>query len=441
MKGILAVLAALGCATLATPAHAGGFGIPEIGVRRTGMAAVVGRPDEPAAVFHNPAGLTLLPGVRVYASFGLALLNTEFKLRPWQDSDRWITAPVDANGYYPTTRPTRAVGAIPMLVASAEILPRKLWGAVAAYVSNGTGAQFAPTDVTRYHLIDGYIVAPTFTAVAAYQVRPELAVGVGAGYMNVRVHGKRYLFPIVNGLDASRLIGSNGELTIDGEDWDFTWNAGVLVKPVRGLSIGATVLGRVDPTLAGEVRLVTGDDATVPHDQYVGSQKTGLVLPWTLLGGINYDVDRRPEVGAEVRYYRYRAYTEQRTNVSGLPLISSLVTPKNYEDSWQLAGGVRVHDLPGWPCGELMIGGHYDKTPAPPQTVTFDQPTFSHWGLHTGVRFPVGRFKLGASYLHYWYRIPIIKDSITNPPSNIRGEGGNHIITVSLEAALRGSIL
>ena len=38
--------------------------------------AVIGRPDEPAAVFHNPAGLVLQHGTHLYASFGLALVDT-----------------------------------------------------------------------------------------------------------------------------------------------------------------------------------------------------------------------------------------------------------------------------------------------------------------------------------------------------------------------------
>ena len=123
-------------------AHAGGFGIPEMGVRRTGMAAIVGRPDEPAAVFQNPAGLTMLHGTRVYASFGLAFVSTEFRLRPWQDSDRFIDDPVDADGYYPAQKPTRAMGAIPMIVATSPLWRDKLYGAFSLYVSNATGAQF-----------------------------------------------------------------------------------------------------------------------------------------------------------------------------------------------------------------------------------------------------------------------------------------------------------
>lgn len=424
----------------AGPAAAGGFGIPEIGVRRTAMAAMVGRPDEPAAAFHNPAGLTLLPGVRIYASFGLALLSTEFRVKPWDQSDRFIDTPVDADGYYPTTRPTRAVGAIPMLVATAEILRGKLWGGLAAYVSNGTGAQFADDAVTRYHLIDGYIIAPTVTAIAAYQIDPRLSVGVGAGVMNLQVHGKRQLFPILDGRDITSIVGSNSELVLDGEDWRFTWNAGVLARPVRGLSLGATVIGRVDPSLEGPITLTTGTDAGNPGDRYEGKATTGLVLPWTFLAGANYDVTPKLELGSELRYYLYRAYKEQLSAIDGLPFVTELRTQKNYKDSWQLAGGARVHDLAFAPKLELMGGLHYDETPAPAKTVTLDQPTFSHWGLHLGGRYQVGRYRLAASYLHYWYVIPKIDDSITLPPSNIRGEGTNNIFTVSIEAELAGAL-
>jgi hypothetical protein len=63
---------------LATGEHAmaGGFGIPDVGVRRTGMAAVIGRPDELSALYHNPAGLVLADEWRLYVSGGLSLLRT-----------------------------------------------------------------------------------------------------------------------------------------------------------------------------------------------------------------------------------------------------------------------------------------------------------------------------------------------------------------------------
>ena len=116
--------------------------------------------------------------------------------------------------------------------------------------------------------------------------------------------------------------------------------------------------------------------------------------------------------------------------------IDQLTSEKDYHDSWEASGGVRVHDLAAAPALELMAGTQYDRSPAPPRTVALDQPSFSHWGLHTGVRYRIGRYRLGASYIHYWYDIPTITDSITAPPSNIRGSGSNNIVTGSVEVRL-----
>jgi long-subunit fatty acid transport protein len=409
------------------------------------MGAVIGRPDEPAAVFHNPAGLALLPGVHLYVSMGGALLLTDFQLQPWDRSEEVITdIQVGADGYYPTVRPTRAAAVIPMLVATYEALPDRLYLALSSYVTNATGAAFAEDAVTRYHLMDGYVVSPLVQLSAAYRIDDTVAVGAGVGALNVRVHGKRNVYPFLDldndpstpASDFRNLLGTRPELTLDGSDWKLAWNAGVLVTPTPKLSLGAAVIARVDPLLEGEVKLVYGDDAMDPGGTYLGLARTGLVLPWTFHAGANYDVHPQVEVGADFRYWLYRQYERQHTELENLPLVSELNTPKNFHDAIQLSGGVRVHHLAATPGLELMLGGHYDKTPAPPQTVTLDQPTFSHAAVRSGVRYTRGRHRMGLTYLHQWFFIPSIDDSLTSPPSNFRGNGSNNILTLTYEATL-----
>ncbi len=429
------VVAAL-CA--ASPAIAGGFGIPEIGVRRTGMAATVGRPDEPSAVFHNPAGLTMQHGMRLYASFGLSFVSTEFRLQPWEKSDEYLgdEFDVDGDGYYPATKPDKAIGAIPMLVFTKQWSP-KIFSAASLYVANGTGAFFDKDAVTRYHLREGYIISPLAQLSGAYKLNDQVSVGAGVGVLNIRIHGVRDFYPEYQGFSLRNMLGSRPELTLDGSDWQPSWNLGVLYTPIPKLSLGATVIGKVHPTLDGPVSLKEDEDSMdSPGYVFKGTAHTELVLPWTFLAGANYDVTPQLEVGTELRYYLYRQYKNQHTAIDDIFLTDHLDSPKNYKDSWQTAGGVRVHDVKQVPGGELMLGFHYDRTPAPPETVTLDQPTFSHWGLHTGARYAVGRYRFGASWVHYWYDIPTITGSITFPPSNIKGDGTNNIVSVSVEAAL-----
>lgn len=435
VRAVLAV-AALGAAA-ALPARAGGFGIPEIGVRRTAMATIIGRPDDASAIYHNPAGLVLQRGLSLYVSMGLSLLDTEFRLRPWPESDRLLGAAPEGDGYYAPVRPTRALGVIPMLAATYEVLPGRLVAGAAIYVGNATGAAFADDAVTRYHLIDGYVVAPQVVASAAYRLREGLSVGASAGVINLRVHGQREVFPIIDGMDATGLVGSNPSLELDGSGWAPTWMIAAFGQPHRRVSWGATITGRVDAELSGPVVVTYGDDSPTPGAVLRGRQTTEQLLPWAFMGGASFDLSPNVELGAELRYWLYRQYKRQHTDVVGIFLVRALETPKNYHDSWAASAGVRVHDLRAAPGLELMAGAQYDRSPAPPETVTLDQPSFSHPAAHAGARFRVGRYRFGASYIHYWYRVPTITDSLTAPPSNIRGRGANNIFTVSLEAQLR----
>ena len=430
------VLLAASLLCVAPPAWAGGFASPEIGVRRTAMGAVIGRPDEPAAVYHNPAGITLLEGTNLYVSFGVAALQSKMALRPWEGSDRFITQPVDAAGYYPSASPKLALGIIPMIVGTTTLFRDRLFGALSFYVPNGIGSMLSEDGVTRYHLVTGYLVTGLWSGTLAWKPFPWLSVGAGVGAMYVLIYGRRYVYPIFNGEDYSNFLGSKTELTMKGSDVAPSWTCGLLVRPDRRVSIGATLIGRTDVTLEGPVNVTLGDDAMM-QTTLKGSQRTAMIIPWTLLAGANFDVARNVEVGWEFRYYFYHQYKSQHSDITDIEIITELDTPKNYGDSWQLAGGVRVHSLPRLPGLELMAGGHYDITPAPPQTVSLDQPTFTHYGFRFGARYTFrDKYRLGFSYVRYWYEVPTTEGSLTNPPSNFRGSGGNNILTVSFEATL-----
>ena len=419
----------------ATSAHAGGFGIPEIGVRRTAMGAVIGRPDDPSAIYHNPAGLVLQDEWVVYVSMGVSLLSTQFELAPWDQSDRFLGVSATSTGYYAPVRPSRAFGVIPMIAVEGKLSPKLHVGA-SLFVGNGTGAAFPADAVTRYHLIDGYVIAPQAVLGAAYQVTPTLALGATVGVINIRVHGERDVFPIVMGKDLSSIVGTQPSLKLDGSGWAPSWSIGAYGKPHPRITWGAAIIGRIDATLSGPIAVTYGADAPDANAVLEGEQTTTQLLPWTFQAGTNVDVSPHLELGAELRYYLYRQYQHQHTDITGIFLLHELDTAKNYHDSQEVTGGLRVHDLEAAPALDLMLGGQYDHSPAPPRSITLDSPSFSHFGLHMGGRYTVGRYRFGASYIHYWYAIPTITDSITMPPSNIRGTGSNNIFTLSLEAHL-----
>lgn len=431
----LATLPAVSGTAPASRAEAGGFVISELGNRRTAMAAVVGQPDEPAAAMHNPAGLVLVPGRRAYLSLGVAVIRTRFQLRPWTDSDDLLGAEAGADGYYAPVRPNRALAALPMLAFSAELWRRRLFGAAALYVSNATGSSFAPDAVTRYHMIEGYLVAPVGSFALAYRLTDRISIGAALGRAHVRLHARRLIYPVIDGNDVSSVIGRAPELVVDGSDWVTTYGFGLFVEPSARVSLGASLTARSKATLEGPLTLRYSDDVDQPQT-LEGYHRTAYTIPWSAALGAHVDVSRRLELGVEARYWRYRDYREQRSEVDGIFLLRELVVAKDFRDSYQLSGGARLHDHPSLGGVELMSGLHYDTTPAPGRTITLDQPAFANIGLHAGARRAWGRFRLGASYVHLHYRVPTVADSITSPPSNFKGSGGAHILTTSLEVEL-----
>ena len=425
-------------AALAGTAGAGGFAVPEVGARRTGMAAVVGRPDEPTAVYHNPAGLTLLEGTHLYVSLGASFPTTDMRLHPWPGSNQYINEPLDAEGYYPRTQPTRAFGIIPMIVATTNVFTRDLTAAISFYVPNATGAAFGEDGVVRYHLVDSLLVAGYGGLSLGWKPLRWLAVGAGVSMIYVTISARRKIFPVLNGMDLSKLLGKNTDLTLAGSDVTWGWNFGVLLRPIERLTIGATVISRSDATLKGDVTIHPGDDSF--FRDFNGTQSTALLIPWTFMAGANLDVHPNLEIGAEVRYWLYSQLKTQHTDVMGISLLTALDSPKNYSDSWQLSGGVRLHTVQ--PGLEAMLGLHYDSSPAPDSTVSLDQPSFNHVGLHSGLRWSFKEhYRVGLTWAHYWYLERRTWGSITQPPSNFAASGTNDIVTASLEVALDGALL
>ena len=104
--------------------------------------------------------------------------------------------------------------------------------------------------------------------------------------------------------------------------------------------------------------------------------------------------------------------------------IDGFVDPKNYGNSWNWCTGLLYHVLP---TVELMVGYQMDFTPIPERTLSLDNPSRSQNGISMGVRWQVSeRVRLGGAYVHNWFELFDVQDSVTTPPTNGKGYGANN---------------
>lgn len=448
------VVLILGVLALPHRAEAQGFIIPEMGSRVNGMGAAVGRPDDLSAIYHNPAALASLPGTQVMAGVGLALLNVDVRLRPWEGTAEYPEYPEvhlrdpQSGGFFAAQSPL-VVAPMPMLGASTKLFSEKLVAAVGVYVPNAAGASFGEDASSRYHIIEAHVFSAFFTGALAYQPWRWLSVGVGASAVYIDIHRRSLLYPVIEGNDlADSMLGENTELIIDGSDVKPAFSLGIQVWPHRTVSLGFMMLSRYDVSLEGPLRLKPGEDASPLVKTFAENQhRTEIVAPWIFGFGANWDITPWLEIGAEFRLYLNSLVQEQVTTITNPGVLQNilpdgkLVTPKNLRDSFHTGGGVLVRPPLGKVDLELMSGFHFDNAASPDNTVEVSAPSFDLLVWHVGARWRINdRYRVAAFYAHYWYFERDITGSITFPPTNFVGSGFTNMFTVVLEGRFGSGI-
>lgn len=419
----LALALVAGATVGAAPdANAGGFSNLDAGGRRAGMFAVTARPDDASAIFHNPAGLTLLEGTQFYHSqtwsfidMGMRFYDSEGELRPSHNVE-----------------PDWNIGLLPFFGAVTDLYTKRLRVGLGIYAPNAYGASLPADEPTRYHVTKALFVAARTTGTVAYQLTDRLSVGLGLSAVYVYLRGERVMNPLVMD-DPDRRFDPQAETEpydslLEMEGYDLTWgaNAGLLFEVLPGFRLGAAFTRGAEVALEGDVTVRLPDESTQST-----THTTRMVIPFTLRGGFNWEIAPDVELGADIYYWHYQVYQEHRMTLDEPLLnISEIVTPKNYGNSWNWCVGMLYRP---WPGLELMAGYQEDYTPIPEETFSLDTPLPDMKGVSLGARWQVtDSLRLGIAMVRNWYELIQVERSLTDPPTNAKGFGGNTELALDL---------
>jgi len=418
--GVLLVLLACG------QARAGGSFMPDIGVRRLGMLAVVARPDDVTAIFHNPAGLTLQKGTHLYHSQSWFLADLKLRL---YDSQGVLRPDHEIS-------PDWNVGAIPFLGVASDLGTERWRLAIAAYAPNAYGAALPKDEPTRYHATRALFLAPRVATAVAYEVTKKLSVAATVNLVISYLSAARMMNAAVladpdrrfDPVEETRATDFEARMKGLGVAWSL--DAGVLFHPTETFSIGAAFAGGSDVRMKGPISLTYADGTTESTTQH-----TRTVIPFTLRAGFNWELAPDFELGMDVYYWHYQVLQEQRVTFDeSLAGMDGLVDPKNYGNSWDWNIGLLYHLTDEW---ELMCGFQMDFTPIPSQAFSLDNPTRDLLGISAGARWDISpHWKVGVALMQNWFDVANVQDSVSTPPSNAKGHGGNAAFGIDVSYTL-----
>jgi long-chain fatty acid transport protein len=242
----------------------------------------------------------------------------------------------------------------------------------------------------RYLIQSAKFKAITFQPTISYKFND--IVGIGAGF--VISYGDVNLTKAVpvNGPDST-----DGQVNIKGHTIKYGFNAGVMVHPVKGLSLGLDYRSRIDMRLkdADAKFTVPSSLATKFPDNKV---EVKLPLPANLDFGISYEFNEKFMIGLGLNYVFWKVYDSlvfqfntptsavQPHSASGKFYRNSLIT--------RLGAQYKINKMV-----TVRVGGYYDPTPIPSDRLDPMLPGSDEIGLTCGVSvYPLKGFSIDAAF-------------------------------------------
>jgi len=231
----------------------------------------------------------------------------------------------------------------------------------------------------------------TFQPTVSYQFGDIVGIGIGLVY----AYGS---------VDMNKAIpynGSTGEgsLNVKGTAGNFGFNAGIMVHPIKGLSLGIDYRSKIEMK-------VKGGDATfnVPASLSKSFPNTKvdvmLPLPANLDFGASYEFGKFM-VGINLCYVFWSTYDSlvfDFEKVSDQQAVTHSASPTLYENRLipRIGAQYRINDLV-----TVRIGGYYDPSPVQPDYLNPQTPSLNQVGLTCGLSiFPTKGLSIDAAFLY-----------------------------------------
>ena len=386
-------LIAIALMVFAPAARGAGFLIYEHGAAAMAMGgAFTAIANNPSAIWHNPAGLAWVPGTQamvggtfIFPSGSVFMPN--YPGAPTYNQIKQVFTP--PNVYISHKFSDRVTAGIGFMAP---------FGLGTSW-PNTTDSPFPLRYLGYYNDMKTFFVNPTI----AVKLTDELALGLGVSYIFSDLAIDLYqsiTLPPEDGsaYDLPTAMKASGN--------SFNFNAGILYKG-KGFSLGASYRSHFNINYSGTVT-VDNSLAPAPYQPYIptaGIVKTTFKFPDVLTAGIAINVTDKLLWSFDFHTYfwgRFDSYTADITFPSPFP-PESLTAPQNWKNSHCTRMGFEYQATAKL---ALRLGGFYDETPQPVETMDPNLPDNDRWAITGGLGYTIGKFVIdvGGHFEHFLAR-------------------------------------
>ncbi len=245
----------------------------------------------------------------------------------------------------------------------------------------------------RYLIQDIAFKAITYQPTISYKFKNIIGIGVGFVYATGDVDMNKSI-PVQ---------GANGDGTvnINGKTSNYGFNAGIMIHPDKGWSIGIDYRSKIEMK-------VEGADATfsVPPSlstSFPANNKVDVTLPLpaNLDLGASYEFgkDNQWMIGVNLCYVFWNTYDSLVFDFQEqTPAVGRSASPTLYTSQMivRLGSQYKLNKMI-----TLRAGGYYDPSPVKSNYLNPQTPSLTQWGLTCGVSvYPFKGFSIDAAFLY-----------------------------------------
>lgn len=365
----------------ANMARGAGFALYEGSARGNALGGtLVGRADDPSAVFYNPAGMIQLPRSQVVA--GATAIAPKINV-------------VTTDGGPETRSGTKTNCFVPPHLYSTHQYSDSIWFGLGIFSRFGLGTEFDADWSGRYNSYNAAIKTLTVNPNVAFKVNDKLALAAGASWM-------WFDLTLEQKIDFGSLVGSPNTLDVDqsltGDSSGYGFNLALHYKALEWMSCGVSYVSQTKQEITGEADF--SKPAGVPVTVFNDTKASGKVtLPDMLsLGAVFYPMERL-SLEVDGVWTRWTTYDELTIHYSDsiLPGVKSSTKDKKWNDVWRLQVGTEYKAL-DWL--DLRLGYVYDDSPIPAETADYLVPTNDRHLYSFGCGIRLGQCTVDLSYTY-----------------------------------------
>ncbi|MBT8380713.1 MAG: outer membrane protein transport protein [Ignavibacteria bacterium] len=354
---------------------AGGFQINEHGAKAMAMGgAYTAIANDPSAIYWNAAGMTQMQGTNFL--IGTALISPK-------STFRGVTPSVDINYM-------KSNVFFPSHLFVTHSFTSSLSAGIGITTPFGLGTEWEDDWIGRYLAIKTQLTTFWVPVTLAYNVLDNLSISGGFIYSFADV--------LITRKNSQSPFEGDAFVELEGNDHSaFGYSFGLMFKPFKDVSIGATFRSEIDYEFKGEAKTTGAQQLLEIGSLPNGDVTAKLTSPMNIVGGIAVQVFPQLLLSADFQWIGWSSYDTLGVNFED-PDFEDLASPRLYEDTFiiRFGGQYNISD------DVAVLGGvYYDKKPVKNERISPSLPETDRLGFSFGADAKITKnFGIAGSYLY-----------------------------------------